>query len=63
VANEDEIIEHRYKIEALENSMKEHSKEIKSLAKMQNRLIIALIVITILGSDSAAPVVMKLIGG
>lgn len=60
--NDGKIIEHSLRLDAMERLLEHHTKEIAALSKNQNRLLIALIIVTMLGSDAAAPIVLKLIG-
>jgi hypothetical protein len=59
---DERLIAHGLQIEAMEKMLEYHTKEIASLAKNQNRLLIALIIVTLVGSDTAQPIILKLLG-
>ena len=58
----EKVLGHGYRLEAIEKILEKHSEAIEKLGKLQNKLLLALIVVTIVGSDSATPLVTKLFG-
>ena len=56
-----EVMEHRYKIKALEDTLTAVVSELKQIGKTQNRLIIALIVISLASSDTVGAQILKLL--
>ena len=59
---DERLIAHGLQIEVLQKMLEHHTKEIANLAKNQNRLLIALICVTLVGSDTAQPIILKLLG-